>query len=101
MVKFQKVLCPESFIENQYILHPFSMQARMEKNCSKFPLKTIPAIPRFKFDLRPEKINIEVSKKQLMQIRILTNEWARFERAREHRKWRPLVKVQGKSVFSF
>uniref|UniRef100_A0AC34Q2R8 Vacuolar protein sorting-associated protein 13 extended chorein domain-containing protein n=1 Tax=Panagrolaimus sp. JU765 TaxID=591449 RepID=A0AC34Q2R8_9BILA len=70
------------------------MQVRMEKNTSKFPLKTIPAIPRFKFDLRPEKINIELSKKQLAQIRLLTREWTRFDRARQHRKWRPLMSIK-------
>uniref|UniRef100_A0AC34GSG9 Uncharacterized protein n=1 Tax=Panagrolaimus sp. ES5 TaxID=591445 RepID=A0AC34GSG9_9BILA len=88
------VLSPESSKENQFILQPFSMQARMEKNSSKFPLKTVPAIPRFKFDLRPEKINIEISKKQLAQIRVLSREWARFDRARQHRKWRPSVNVK-------
>lgn len=89
-------MSPESSKENQFILQPFSMQARMEKNSSKFPLKTVPAIPRFKFDLRPEKINIELSKKQLAQIRVLSREWARFDRARQHRKWRPLVAPKGK-----
>lgn len=39
-------ICKEQ--QNTYILEPFSMEARMEKNTSKFPLKTIPLIPRFK-----------------------------------------------------
>lgn len=31
-----------------FILQPFCMEARMEKNSSKFPLKSLPLIPRFK-----------------------------------------------------
>uniref|UniRef100_A0A7E4V616 Ricin B-type lectin domain-containing protein n=1 Tax=Panagrellus redivivus TaxID=6233 RepID=A0A7E4V616_PANRE len=93
--ELKQMLSPESSKDTQFILQPFSMQARMEKNSSKFPLKGTPAIPRFKFDLRPEKINIELSKKQLAQIRLLTREWARFDRARQHRKWRPLVAIKG------
>jgi hypothetical protein len=92
--ELKSVLSPDSSKDNQFILQPFSMQARMEKNSSKFPLKTVPAIPRFKFDLRPEKINIEVSKKQLAQIRLLTREWGRFDRGRQHRKWRPSVSIK-------
>lgn len=96
LADLRTVMAPENMKDNQFILQPFSMQARMEKNSSKFPLKTVPAIPRFKFDLRPEKINIELSKKQLAQIRLLSREWARYDRARQHRKWRPLVSVKGK-----
>ncbi|KAH7710836.1 Protein C25H3.11 [Aphelenchoides avenae] len=93
----KKTMSPEVMKNCTFILQPFSMQARMEKNGSKFPLKMQPPVPRFKFDLQPEKIEIELSKRQLAQIRILGREWARFDRARAHRKWRPLVPVNGNS----
>jgi hypothetical protein len=66
----------------------------MEKNSSKFPLKQQPPIPRFKFDLRPEMIELELSKRQLAQIRVLATEWSRFDRARQHRKWRPITNIK-------
>lgn len=46
--------------------------------------------------MRPERVNIELSKRHLAQIRLLLNEWARYERARFHRKWRPRVPVHNK-----
>lgn len=91
----QDFLAPEVSKDNTYVLQPFSAHLFMEKNTSKFPLKSYPVIPRFKFDLRPEKVNIELSKRQLAEIQLLGREWARYERARQHRKWRPLVSVGG------
>ncbi|KAI6183493.1 Vacuolar protein sorting-associated protein 13D [Aphelenchoides bicaudatus] len=93
--ELKQLLCPLTNRNNTYILQPFSMQVRMEKNTSKFPLKQQPAIPRFKFDLRPETIELELSKRQLAQIQVLTSEWSRFDRARQHRKWRPSGRVAG------
>ncbi|CAD5233590.1 unnamed protein product [Bursaphelenchus xylophilus] len=93
--KLKKILAPETSKNNTFILKPFSMTVRMEKNASKFPLKQNPPIPRFTFDLRPERIEIELSKRQLAQIRVLSAEWARFDRARQHRKWRPLTRITG------
>lgn len=43
--------------------------------------------------MRPEAIELELSKRQLAQIQVLTAEWSRFDRARQHRKWRPLSGV--------
>ncbi|KAK5974246.1 VPS13 domain-containing protein, partial [Trichostrongylus colubriformis] len=63
----------------------------MERNSSKFPLKG--PTPRFKFFLRPEKITVEMTRRQIAELRALNREWARFERARQHRKWRPLTHV--------
>lgn len=51
------------------------------------------------FDLRPGKIEIDFSKSQLAQIRFLAREWARFDRARQHRKWRPVCSVLQKYTF--
>ncbi|KAI1728822.1 vacuolar protein sorting-associated protein 13D [Ditylenchus destructor] len=93
--EFKKRMSPENNRNNTFILQqPFSMEVRMEKNSSKYPLKTVPPTPRFKFDLRPERIEVELSKRQIAQMRLLTREWARFDRARQHRKWRPLVGVK-------
>uniref|UniRef100_A0A915ASC0 Vacuolar protein sorting-associated protein 13D n=5 Tax=Parascaris univalens TaxID=6257 RepID=A0A915ASC0_PARUN len=91
----QMLLAPEVNKDNTYILQPFSAHMYMEKNTSKFPLKSRPAIPRFKFELRPEQVTIELSRRQMAEIRLLGREWARYERARQHRKWRPLVTVGG------
>lgn len=68
--ELKQLLCPLNTRTNTYILQPFSMQMRMEKNTSKFPLKQQPAIPRFKFDLRPEMIELELSKRQLAQVKL-------------------------------
>ncbi|RCN23983.1 hypothetical protein ANCCAN_30328 [Ancylostoma caninum] len=74
-----------------FIIHPCSAELRMERNSSKFPLKG--HSPRFKFFLRPEKITVEMTRRQMAELRALNREWARFERARQHRKWRPLMHI--------
>ncbi|EYC38921.1 hypothetical protein Y032_0687g1538 [Ancylostoma ceylanicum] len=74
-----------------FIIHPCSAELRMERNSSKFPLKG--HTPRFKFFLRPEKITVEMTRRQMAELRALNREWARFERARQHRKWRPLMHI--------
>lgn len=47
----------------------------------------------FQFNLCPEKVVIELTKRQLLEISSLGKEWARFDRSRQHRKWRPLTTV--------
>ncbi|KAK0393450.1 hypothetical protein QR680_000217 [Steinernema hermaphroditum] len=90
----QKILAPEDTRNNNFVLQPFSASLKMEKNSSKLPLKaTSPASPRFKFDFCLERVNIELSKRQFAEIRLLCREWARFDRARQHRKWRPLMSI--------
>uniref|UniRef100_A0A1I7WZT6 VPS13 domain-containing protein n=1 Tax=Heterorhabditis bacteriophora TaxID=37862 RepID=A0A1I7WZT6_HETBA len=76
---------------NAHIIQPCSAELRMEKNSSKFPLKG--SSPRFKLYLRSEKITCELSRRQMAELRALNREWMRFERARQHRKWRPLNHV--------
>ncbi|CAJ0587158.1 unnamed protein product, partial [Mesorhabditis spiculigera] len=93
--ELQNLLAPEDAGKNTYIIEPCSIELRMEKNASKFPLKGDPAIPRFKFWLRPEKIVVELSRRQMSELRALNREWSRFERARTHRKWRPVANVMG------
>ncbi|CAB3411172.1 unnamed protein product [Caenorhabditis bovis] len=90
MKKLRNVMAPETS-SNAYIIQPCSAELRMEKNSSKFPLKH--QIPRFKFLMRPEIIVCELTKLQMTQLRALNREWARFERARLHRKWRPLCTI--------
>ncbi|VDL75879.1 unnamed protein product [Nippostrongylus brasiliensis] len=86
----REILVPDSS-NSAFIIHPCSTELRMERNSSKFPLKG--AIPRFKFFLRPDKITVEMTRRQMAELRALNREWARFERARQHRKWRPLTHV--------
>ncbi|TKR63461.1 hypothetical protein L596_027291 [Steinernema carpocapsae] len=51
----QKILAPEDTRNNSFILQPFNVSLRMEKNASKFPLKaTKPSSPRFKGAAAPE-----------------------------------------------
>uniref|UniRef100_A0AC35TVT4 Ricin B-type lectin domain-containing protein n=1 Tax=Rhabditophanes sp. KR3021 TaxID=114890 RepID=A0AC35TVT4_9BILA len=83
----KKLLLPETYFKSFNILKPFSLQIRMSKDLSKFPLKGNE--PRFSFDVRPTKLAVELSTLQLSQIRALTKEWARFDRGKNHRKWRP------------
>ncbi|VDM63985.1 unnamed protein product [Angiostrongylus costaricensis] len=84
------ILAPEN-PNYAFIIHPCSAELRMERNSSKSPLKG--QIPRFKFFLRPNKITMEMSRRQIAELRALNREWARFERARQHRKWRPLTPI--------
>lgn len=53
----------------------------------------------FQFNLHPEKVLVEVTRRQLSEVGALSKEWARFDRARQHRKWRPLVTIGEKLVF--
>jgi len=46
-------------------------------------------VARFIFELEPENICVELLKKQLDEMRLVGKEWARFDRARRYRKWRP------------
>nr|CDP97328.1 Bm2386 [Brugia malayi] len=89
----QYMMAPEISKDNVCILQPFSAHLYMERNTNKFPLKTYPYIPRFKFNLCPEKVVIELTKRQLLEMSSLGKEWARFDRSRQHRKWRPLTTV--------
>lgn len=50
-------------------------------------------ISLLQFNLCPEKVVIELTKRQLLEMGSLGKEWARFDRSRQHRKWRPLVTV--------
>uniref|UniRef100_A0A1I7VNQ7 Ricin B-type lectin domain-containing protein n=1 Tax=Loa loa TaxID=7209 RepID=A0A1I7VNQ7_LOALO len=89
----QYMMASEISEDNVCILQPFSAHLYMERNTNKFPLKTYPYIPRFKFNLCPEEIVIELTKRQLLEMSSLGKEWARFDRSRQHRKWRPLTTV--------
>ncbi|KAM3719637.1 Intermembrane lipid transfer protein [Dirofilaria immitis] len=89
----QHMMASETDNYNVCILQPFSAHLYMERNMNKFPLKTYPYVPRFKFNLCPEKVVIELTKRQLLEMSSLGKEWARFDRARQHRKWRPLITV--------
>ncbi|GMT14509.1 hypothetical protein PFISCL1PPCAC_5806 [Pristionchus fissidentatus] len=91
--EIQALLSPENLGTNSYVVAPCCIELRMEKNTSKLPLKE--NMPRFKFLLRPETIAIELSGVQMRDMRAVTREWARFERARPHRKWRPIGEVHG------
>ncbi|NP_001348705.1 Ricin B-type lectin domain-containing protein [Caenorhabditis elegans] len=84
------ILAPETS-SNAYIIQPCSAELRMEKNSSKFPLKS--KVPRFKFFMRPDILGLELTRHQMTQLRAVNREWARFERARQHRKWRPLCTI--------
>ncbi|CAI2346080.1 unnamed protein product [Caenorhabditis sp. 36 PRJEB53466] len=88
--QLKDILAPETS-SNAYIIQPCSAELRMEKNSSKFPLKA--KIPRFKFFMRPDIIACELTRHQMTELRAVNREWARFERARQHRKWRPLCTI--------
>ncbi|KAI6238683.1 Ricin B-type lectin domain-containing protein [Aphelenchoides fujianensis] len=89
----KRLLSPLAGPPNAFLLRPFSLQVRLERNASRLPLKALPAVPRFKFDLRPEQLELELSRRQLGQMRALSAHWTLFDRAREHRRWRPAVPV--------
>uniref|UniRef100_A0A914MHV5 Chorein N-terminal domain-containing protein n=1 Tax=Meloidogyne incognita TaxID=6306 RepID=A0A914MHV5_MELIC len=78
--------------ENAYILQPFTLELRMEKNNSRFPLRST-LIPRFKFNIRSQRIELELTQKQIAQIQQFMDDWSMFERARPHRKWRPNTSI--------
>uniref|UniRef100_A0AC35U203 Chorein_N domain-containing protein n=1 Tax=Rhabditophanes sp. KR3021 TaxID=114890 RepID=A0AC35U203_9BILA len=83
----KNLLRPETYFKTFNILKPFSLQIRMSKHLTKFPLKATD--PRFSFDVTPTKLAVQLSTLQLSQIKTLTQEWARFDRGKSHRKWRP------------
>ncbi|KAK0428668.1 hypothetical protein QR680_010939 [Steinernema hermaphroditum] len=90
----RKILAPDDTRNNSFVLQPFNASLKMEKNSSKLPLKTTnPPSPRFKFDFCPERVIIELSRRQFTEIRLLCQEWTLFDRARQHRKGRPTVSV--------
>ncbi|KAI3414199.1 hypothetical protein GPALN_011656 [Globodera pallida] len=81
-------------VDHQFILLPFSLEVRIEQNSSRFPLlRAVSSIPRFKLDIRSQRIELELNKRQIVQIQSLAQDWAQFDRARSHRKWRPIVSV--------
>uniref|UniRef100_A0A183BUE4 VPS13 domain-containing protein n=1 Tax=Globodera pallida TaxID=36090 RepID=A0A183BUE4_GLOPA len=83
-----------SSVDHQFILLPFSLEVRIEQNSSRFPLlRAVPSTSRFKLDIRSQRIELELSKRQIVQIQSLAQDWAQFDRARSHRKWRPIVSV--------
>uniref|UniRef100_A0A1I7TSK2 Ricin B-type lectin domain-containing protein n=1 Tax=Caenorhabditis tropicalis TaxID=1561998 RepID=A0A1I7TSK2_9PELO len=89
--QLKHILAPECHSSNAFIIEPCNAELRMEKNSSKFPLKA--KVPRFKFFMRPDIIALELTRHQMTQLRAVNREWARFERARQHRKWRPLCTI--------
>ncbi|VDN01283.1 unnamed protein product [Thelazia callipaeda] len=92
-MELQYMMGPETNKDYVCILHPFSADVLVERNTSKIPLNKYPYIPRFKFSLRPEKVIIELSKRQIWEMTALGKDWARFDRSRQHRKWRPLTTI--------
>lgn len=88
--QLKQILAPESS-SNAYIIQPCSAELRMEKNSSKFPLKA--KVPRFKFFMKPDALGLELTRHQMTELKAVNREWARFERARQHRKWRPLCTI--------
>lgn len=85
-----------------FILQPVNVLVRMEKNSSKLPLKGPSNLPRLNFEIDVEELNLHPSQQQLKGMRLLTDEWSRFERGRQYRKWRPNCAVDQKyAVFCF
>ncbi|VDO35323.1 unnamed protein product [Onchocerca flexuosa] len=62
-------------------------------NCGQQITEEINNYMDLQFNLCPEKVVIELTKRQLLEMGSLGKEWARFDRSRQHRKWRPLVTV--------
>uniref|UniRef100_A0A915Q2Y8 Chorein N-terminal domain-containing protein n=1 Tax=Setaria digitata TaxID=48799 RepID=A0A915Q2Y8_9BILA len=62
-------------------------------NCGQQISDEIKSYMDLQFNLLPEKVVIELTKRQLFEISSLGKEWARFDRSRQHRKWRPLTTV--------
>ncbi|MCP9261504.1 hypothetical protein DINM_004861 [Dirofilaria immitis] len=62
-------------------------------NCGQQIIEEIKNYMDLQFNLCPEKVVIELTKRQLLEMSSLGKEWARFDRARQHRKWRPLITV--------
>lgn len=55
----------------------------------------------FQFFLQPKQITVELSRRQMTELRALSREWARFDRARQHRKWRPLTAIKDGSDYAY
>uniref|UniRef100_A0A0N5BT94 Ricin B-type lectin domain-containing protein n=1 Tax=Strongyloides papillosus TaxID=174720 RepID=A0A0N5BT94_STREA len=86
-----------NFNDSCYIIQPFELQIKLTKNTSKLNL-TEETKPRFQLNVFPKKLAIDITVRQLIQMRALANEFKRFDRARKYRKWRPKEKVSGNSI---
>ncbi|CEF67763.1 Vacuolar protein sorting-associated protein 13D [Strongyloides ratti] len=87
----------QTFNDNSNIIKPFDLKIKITKNKSKLHLIS-ETNPRFKFDILQKKMNIDITIHQLIQMKILTNEWKRFDRAKNYRKWRPKNEIYGNAV---
>nr|XP_002733622.2 PREDICTED: vacuolar protein sorting-associated protein 13D-like [Saccoglossus kowalevskii] len=81
------------FQEHEYILKPVSAKAKFKRNLSAIPLRSRNN-PRIACDLQLTSIPLELIEHQYRGIVALIKEYERYEKARRHRKWRPLCKVK-------
>ncbi|CEF67616.1 Vacuolar protein sorting-associated protein 13D [Strongyloides ratti] len=91
--QLRDLLLPQNYKNNCNVIKSFGLQMRMSKNLSKLPLFHEDT-PRFKIDIRPTKLDVEMTTLQLYQFRALSKEWARIDRAKNFRKWRPSVSIK-------
>uniref|UniRef100_A0A0N5BPS6 Ricin B-type lectin domain-containing protein n=1 Tax=Strongyloides papillosus TaxID=174720 RepID=A0A0N5BPS6_STREA len=91
--QLRDLLLPQNYRDNCNVIKSFGLQMRMSKNLSKLPLFHEDT-PRFKIDIRPTKLDVEMTTLQLHQFRALSKEWARIDRAKNFRKWRPSVSIK-------
>lgn len=91
--QLRDLLLPQNYKNNCNVIKSFGLQMRMSKNLSKLPLFHEDT-PRFKIDVRPTKLDVELTTLQLYQFRKLSKEWARIDRAKNFRKWRPSVSIK-------
>uniref|UniRef100_A0A0K0EZ74 Vacuolar protein sorting-associated protein 13D (inferred by orthology to a human protein) n=1 Tax=Strongyloides venezuelensis TaxID=75913 RepID=A0A0K0EZ74_STRVS len=86
-----------NFNDSCYIIQPFELQIKLTKNTCKLNLIE-ETKPRYQLNMFPKKLAIDITIRQLIQMRALANEFKRFDRARKYRKWRPKEKVSGNST---
>lgn len=73
-------------------MKPVSAEARVRRNASKSPLGAEDG-PRFNIDVLFDSVGLELTNKQYKVIAELVEEFTRFFRAKENKKWRPLEDV--------
>uniref|UniRef100_A0A915M5F0 Vacuolar protein sorting-associated protein 13 second N-terminal domain-containing protein n=1 Tax=Meloidogyne javanica TaxID=6303 RepID=A0A915M5F0_MELJA len=71
----------------------FSIYWNPENTLNDSPIVLPLSLDSLKFNIRSQRIELELTQKQIAQIQQFMDDWSMFERARPHRKWRPNTSI--------
>ena len=85
------------FQDHEYLVEPVSAQAKMRRNVSGLPLRTV-GTPRIALDITLDKFVVALSERQYRDMVLWMKEFDRYDRAYKYRKWRPTSSISERSV---